>query len=165
MRAPAVLVAFASETGSTARIAEEIAKVLCAAGIGVETRLAAEVESLAPYRALVLGSGVFVRSRHADGGGFLTRHAAELAGMPVWLYCSGPIGRYRGAGLPPTDSASTVVEVARAIGARGAEAFGCGGVAGVDSDLAEPVDMVRVRGWAREIARDLVAGAREVVTA
>src|SRR5512133_1773717 len=106
MGAPVVLVAFASETGSTARIAEEIATELRADGLTVACRLAAEVDELDPFDALVLGSGVYVRSRHTDGGGFLTRHAHDIEGKPVWLFCSGPIGRGRGdAAAASTDSA------------------------------------------------------------
>jgi menaquinone-dependent protoporphyrinogen oxidase len=164
MRAPVVLVAYASETGSTARIAEEIAKELRVAGLGVACRLAAEVDALDPYDALVLGSGVYLRSRNADGGGFLLRHAEAVAARPVWLYCSGPIGRGRG-GAASTESVCTVIDVAHAIGARGAAAFGSLGVDGLEHDLAEPVDMHRVREWAREIAADVRATFPEAVTA
>ena len=162
MGAPVVLVAFASEAGSTARIAGEIASQLRSAGLGVECRLAAEVDALDPYDALVLGSGVFVRSRNADGGGFLNRHAAELGARPVWLFSSGPIGRARTGAARP-DTVGTVVDVGRAIGARGAAAFGCEAEA-LDNDLAEPVDMARVRAWAREIAT-AIRGPLEAVTA
>ncbi|HEY3336003.1 MAG TPA: flavodoxin domain-containing protein [Candidatus Limnocylindrales bacterium] len=167
MRAPVVLVAFASETGSTARIAAEIARELRAAGLGVTCRLAAQATALDPYDALVLGSGVYVRSRNADGGGFLIRHADAIAGKPVWLYCSGPIGRGRGAGagVVTVDRSCTVFEVARAVGARGAAAFGSLGMDALDDDLAEPVDMARVREWAREIAAALLGSRLEAVTA
>jgi menaquinone-dependent protoporphyrinogen oxidase len=163
MRAPVVLVAYASEAGSTARIAGEIAGELRAAGLGVECRLAADVDALDRYDALVLGSGVFVRSRSADGGGFLARHGHSLGTRPVWLFSSGPIGRGPGGPAVP-ESASSVVEVGHAIGARGAAAFGWRGD-NLDDDLAEPGDMARVRAWAREIATEIRGWRLEAVTA
>ena len=156
MSAPIVLVAFATQSGSTAGIAEAIACELRDAGFEVECRPASEVDDLSPYGALVLGSGVYVRSRSADGGGFLTRHAGWAAGRPVWLFCSGPIGRgpAHDAGVPVD---CTVMDVARAIGARGAAAFGAPGVmsdSGV-SVIGRPIDLPRVRSWAHEIAAEL----------
>jgi menaquinone-dependent protoporphyrinogen oxidase len=151
-----VLVVFATQNGSTAGIAEAIACELRAAGFAVECRPASEIDDLAPYRALVLGSGVYVRSRSSDGGGFLARHAGWVAAHPVWLFCSGPIGRG-----PAHDAGvrieGTVVDVARTIGARGAAAFGAPGVAddsGLDA-IGGPIDLPRVRAWAHEIATEL----------
>jgi hypothetical protein len=106
----------------------------------------------------VLGSGVFLPRRASDGGGFLVRHAPALASRPVWLFCAGPIGRGRGAdgtGIAGSGDCS-VNEVARAIGARGSAVFGMPvGTDGRDVDALTPVDLERVRGWAREIAAAL----------
>lgn len=156
MSAPIVLVVFATQSGSTAGIAEAIACELRDAGFTVDCRPASEVDDLAPYSALVLGSGVYVRSRSSDGGGFLARHAAWVAARPVWLFCSGPIGRGQAydAGVPRE---CTVMDVARAIGARGAAAFGSPGVPadnGVGA-IGTPIDLPRVRSWAHEIAAEL----------
>jgi menaquinone-dependent protoporphyrinogen oxidase len=152
MRAPTVLVAFAAQSGSTAGIAELIAAELRLAGLAVECRPAAEVVDLAPYDALVLGSGVFLRSRGSDGGGFLARHASSIAGMPVWLFCAGPIGRGQqlDAGVPVE---CPVMDVARIIGARGAAAFGAGSLPA--DEIGVPFDVRRAREWAREIAAAL----------
>jgi menaquinone-dependent protoporphyrinogen oxidase len=160
MSAPTVLVAFASQHGSTASIAEVIAAELEAAGLMVDRRVASEVESLAPYGALVLGSGVFVRSRSSDGGGFLGRHARELEPQRTWLFCAGPIGRGTSRGADASAECS-VMDVARSIGARGAAAFGYVDVEPpLDSfDPAPPVDLARVRAWARDIALDLGYGS------
>jgi menaquinone-dependent protoporphyrinogen oxidase len=156
MSAPVVLVVFAAQSGSTAGIAEAIACELRDAGFAVECRPASEVEDLAPYGALVLGSGVYVRRRASDGGGFLARHAAWVAARPVWLFCSGPIGRgpAHDAGVP---AECTVMDVARAIGARGAAAFGSPGVPADDGVgvIGRPIDLPRVRSWAHEIAAEL----------
>ncbi len=157
MSAPIVLVAFATQSGSTAGIAEAIACELRAAGHAVECRPASEIDDLAPFSALVLGSGVYIRSRASDGGGFLARHADWVTTRPVWLFCSGPLGRgaAHDAGVP-VDSA--VMDVARRIGARGAAAFGSPGVAADSAadDIGRPIDLPRVRSWAHEIAEELV---------
>jgi menaquinone-dependent protoporphyrinogen oxidase len=181
MSAPIVLVAFASQAGSTASIAEVIATELRAAGLRADCRPASEVDDVTPYGAIVLGSGVFVRGRQSDGGGFLVRHALEVAARPTWLFCVGPIGRGGGTELEPASDGPVVV-VARAIGARGAAAFGTGPGHEADADdIGRPVDLTRVRTWARGIAAELappaqapaaepgrprtVPGTHEVVTA
>jgi menaquinone-dependent protoporphyrinogen oxidase len=156
-----VLVAFASQTGSTAGIAEVIADELRRARFTVDCRPAGEVADLTGYAAVILGSGVFLPRRAADGGGFLARHAEGLTSRDVWLFCAGPIGRGRAteAGLR---AECAVMDVARAIGARGAAAFGAVGLpADVDPlERLAPVDRGRVRAWAREIASDLDASRR-----
>lgn len=154
MRAKPVLVAFASQSGSTAGIAEAIAAELRAAGLAVDCRPASSVASLKPYSALVLGSGVFLRRRASDGGGFLAHHASCVRERPVWLFCSGPIGRGRMADGTPTTECPAV-DVARAIGARGAAAFGALSMDRDADEFDRPVDMRRVREWARGIAAEL----------
>jgi menaquinone-dependent protoporphyrinogen oxidase len=53
-----VLVAYASQCGSTGEIAEAIGQVLCAAGAAVDVRPAERVGDLSPYRAVVVGSAI-----------------------------------------------------------------------------------------------------------
>jgi len=157
-----VLVAFANQVGSTAGIAATIAGVLRRAGLDVDCRLASEVTDLTPYAAVVLGSGVFVPRRRSDGGGFLARHEAALAGRPLWLFCAGPIGRGRcpaGSSAVRSDDCS-VLAVAEAVGARGAAMFGPTELPD-DADLIEhlgPVNVQRVRAWAAAIAEQLRSG-------
>lgn len=157
-----VLVAFANRVGSTAGIATTITGVLRRAGFTVDCSLASEVTDLAPYAAVVLGSGVFVPRRRSDGGGFLARHEADLAGRPLWLFCAGPIGRGRCPAGPDggrTDACS-VIAVAEAVGARGAAMFGPTELA-ADADPIEqlgPVNVQRVRAWAVSIAEQLRSG-------
>jgi menaquinone-dependent protoporphyrinogen oxidase len=156
-----VLVVYANQAGSTAGIANVIAARLRRAGFAVDRQVAGEVADVTPYAGVVIGSGVFVTSRHSDGGGFLARHEATLAERPVWLFSAGPIGRGRcpsGTAADATAECSVVV-VARAVGARGAAVFGPIGLP-EDSDPIErlgPVDHDRVRAWASEIAMDLAA--------
>lgn len=154
MAATRVLVAFANQRGSTAAIADVIAHELRAAGLDAACVPASEVASLHGWDALVLGSGVFVRTRATDGCGFLAHHAASVRTTPVWLFCSGPIGRGRDAdGRPAAEC--PVFEVARRVGARGAAAFGTLSMDRAADEFDRPVDMRRVRAWAQEIAAAL----------
>jgi menaquinone-dependent protoporphyrinogen oxidase len=164
-----VLVAFANQAGSTAAIGEEIAVVLRRAGLQVECRLAGDVTDVSAYRAVVLGSGVFVPRRHSDGGGFLTRHSAELAARPVWLFCAGPIGRGRCSvdATGAADDGCNVSTVAKDVGARGSAAFGpVGPEDGTDPlERLGTIDHARVRAWAAEIAAELIAEGRRAAIA
>jgi menaquinone-dependent protoporphyrinogen oxidase len=164
-----VLIAFANRAGSTAGIAEEIAIVLRRPGLDVECRLASDVTDVTPYDAVILGSGVFVPRRRSDGGGFLSRHRAELATRPVWLFCAGAIGggRCAGDGSDGADDGCNVSTVARDTGARGSAIFGpIAPLEGSDPvDSLGTVDHQRVRAWAAEIAADLVVEGRRAAVA
>ena len=159
-----VLVAFANQAGSTAGIATELAAVLRRAGLAVDCRIAGDVTDVSTYRAVILGSGVFVSSRRSDGGGFLARHEAGLARRPVWLFCAGPIG----GGRCTLDASGAMVDVcsvssvAAAVGARGSAVFGPIAMPeGTDPiDRLGTVDHQRVRAWAGEIAAELLGGGR-----
>jgi menaquinone-dependent protoporphyrinogen oxidase len=87
-----VLIATASKHGSTLEIADEIARVLARHSIDVTDKAVEEVDSLAEYDGVVIGSAVYVGHWMADAVEFVDRHAAELAERPVWLFSSGPIG-------------------------------------------------------------------------
>lgn len=155
-----VLVAFACQNGSTAGIAETIATELRAAGLEADCRPVAAVTDLEPYQAVVLGSGVFLVRRQSDGGGFIARHADELARRDVWLFSAGPIGSADGGhgDEPPADE-PPVVRVAQAIGARGAAQFGTTTLRVAAHDGGLPLGdwraLERVRAWARSIAAEL----------
>jgi menaquinone-dependent protoporphyrinogen oxidase len=155
-----VLVAFSSRSGLTASAADEIADVLRAAGLTVDCRPKEEVTDVSLYRAVILGSGMFVVSRTSDGGGFLERHEAGLRGRDLWLFSTGPIGGRAGRGGPDHESAA--VTVGRAIGARGVAAFGTMGMPSGADPVASlvPADRREIRSWAADIAADLgAAGA------
>ena len=160
MKADRVLVAFGIRAGSTAAIAEVIAAELSAAGLAVDCLAGPEVQDLAPYRAVILGSGVFLPRRRSDGGGFLARHAEALTGRAVWLFCAGPIGDTRSSPAEPDASEPTeraVVAVARDIGARGTAVFGYRLPEDVSTASAafDAEDIRRVHEWARTIATEL----------
>lgn len=160
MSADRVLVAFASQNGSTAGIAETVAAELRAGGFTADCLPAAAVTDLEPYNAVVLGSGVFLARRGSDGGGFIARHGDGLARLAVWLFSAGPIG---GPDTTPPDDprgdAAPVVRVARAIGARGAATFGTSRLLAPAHDGVRSTerwgDHARVIAWAQTIAAEL----------
>lgn len=165
MVTPRVLVAFASEQGSTAEIARLIARTLRERGLDADCLPATSVDDVTPYEGVVLGSGVFLPRHGSDGQGFLARHAATLRGRRVWLFASGPLGRVAhargvptGAGVPdaPGDD-SPLARVAREVGARGQAAFGAmpddAVRPGRDADARDRAG--QVRRWADAIAADL----------
>ncbi len=164
-----VLVAFANRAGSTAGIAEEIATVLGRAGLEVACVLAGDVADVAPYSAVILGSGVFVPRRRSDGGGFLARHEPSLGTRPVWLFSVGAIGGAHcsvdGSGTP--DDGCNVSTVAKAVGARDWAMFGPVALPeGSDPiDRLGTVDHQRVQAWAAAIADTLVTEGRTRATA
>ena len=161
-----VLVAFSSRSGSTAGTAEEIAAVLRSAGFVVDCRPKEEVTDVTLYRAVILGSGMFVASRSSDGGGFLERHRTALRGRDIWLFSAGPIGGRAGRGGDGRSDESAVVTVARAIGARGVTVFGTLGMPGGTDPVASlvPAGRREIRAWAADIAADLGVPTRPHMT-
>ncbi len=87
-----VLVAYASKYGATAEIAEKISQVLQQSGQQTEVLPAKNVRNLTPYKAVILGSAVYIGAWRKEALKFLQVHDQELAKMPVWLFSSGPTG-------------------------------------------------------------------------
>ena len=88
-----VLVAYATKYGATAEIAERIGEVLRQEGLQADVRPAAEVSDLSAYKAVVLGSAVYIGQWRKPAARFLMANEAELARKPVWLFSSGPTGK------------------------------------------------------------------------
>ena len=86
-----VLVAYGTKFGSTAEIAQAIGTALRVAGLEVDVKRAHEVRSLEPYRAVVLGSAVYMARWRRDAMRLLRRRS-ELGEREVWLFSSGPVG-------------------------------------------------------------------------
>jgi menaquinone-dependent protoporphyrinogen oxidase len=87
-----VLVAYASKYGATAEIAEKIGQVLCEAGLDTDVLPADRVGDLTPYKAVVLGSAVYIGMWQKKAATFLKANEKALAERPVWLFSSGPAG-------------------------------------------------------------------------
>jgi menaquinone-dependent protoporphyrinogen oxidase len=87
-----ILIAYASKYGSTAEIAEKIGGVLETGHIAVDVMPAGKVKDLSPYKAVILGSAVYVGKWRKEAVNFLKSYEKVLAGCDVWLFSSGPSG-------------------------------------------------------------------------
>jgi menaquinone-dependent protoporphyrinogen oxidase len=87
-----VLVAYASRHGSTRGIGERIAQRLAASGLPVEALPVEAVRDVRAYDAVVLGSALYMFHWLREASSFARRNSAALAGTPVWLFSSGPLG-------------------------------------------------------------------------
>ena len=94
-----VLVAYATKHGSTEQIAATIGRELRLRGLEADVLSVEEIEDVARYHAIVLGSAVYVGHWLSNARTFVKQHADELADRPTWLFSSGPVGHP----LRPTD--------------------------------------------------------------
>jgi menaquinone-dependent protoporphyrinogen oxidase len=88
-----MLIAVSSKHGSTREIAESIAETIRESGLEVEVADAQDVESVAPYDALIVGSAIFMGRWMGPARELVNRSVDALRGRPVWLFSSGPMGR------------------------------------------------------------------------
>ena len=90
-----VLVSAASRHGATAELAETIADGIrqeVGAGGEVLVRPPGEVDDVADYDAVVLGSAVYFGHWLEEAHDLLLRCGVALWERPVWLFSSGPVG-------------------------------------------------------------------------
>lgn len=87
-----ILVAYATKHGATTEIAEKIGQVLREAGLQADVLPVNRVSDLTPYKALVLGSAVYIGRWRKEAANFLKANEKELTERPVWLFSSGPTG-------------------------------------------------------------------------
>jgi menaquinone-dependent protoporphyrinogen oxidase len=88
-----VLVAYATKYGATAEIAERIGEVLRQARLRTDVLRAGQVRDLTPYRAVVLGSAVYIGKWLKEAEKFLRANERALTERQVWLFSSGPTGK------------------------------------------------------------------------
>jgi menaquinone-dependent protoporphyrinogen oxidase len=62
------------------------------AGVEADVRSADQAGDLAPYQAVVLGSGVYAGQWCKAAASFLKANQQALAARPVWFFSSGPTG-------------------------------------------------------------------------
>ncbi len=84
-----VLVAYASERGSTREMAQHMASRMAVALGPVDCRSVEEVESVSGYQAVVVGSAIHNQSWLPAAAQFFTRLAPELAKRPIWAFSVG----------------------------------------------------------------------------
>ena len=77
-----ILVAYASETGSTVGVAEAIGTTLAEGGASVDVRPMKQVTDLSPYQAVVMGSAIHGKQWLPEATQFVQAHRAELARKP-----------------------------------------------------------------------------------
>jgi menaquinone-dependent protoporphyrinogen oxidase len=87
-----VLVTAATKYGASAEIAQTIAEVLGERGLEPTVLPPEQVEEVDGYDAVVLGSAVYAGHWLKPARELVERHAGGLAGRPVWLFSSGPVG-------------------------------------------------------------------------
>jgi menaquinone-dependent protoporphyrinogen oxidase len=87
-----ILIAYATKHGGTAEISEKIGEVLREAGLSAEVLAVDEVGDVSPYRAVVLGSAVYIGRWRKPAAQFLKANEEALAEKEVWLFSSGPTG-------------------------------------------------------------------------
>ncbi|MEQ4306307.1 flavodoxin domain-containing protein [Plantactinospora sp. B6F1] len=106
----------ASRHGATAEVAERIGIAIRAAlpSATVDVRAAGQVTTVDGYDAVVLGSAVYAGCWLGPARDLVVRHGAALAGVPVWLFSSGPVGDPPRSDEDPAEAAEFVA----AIGAR-----------------------------------------------
>ncbi|WP_258052978.1 flavodoxin domain-containing protein [Streptomyces sp. Ru73] len=167
-----VLIAYGTKTEFTQAIAEEVAAVLREDGLDVEVRPAAEIVSVGPYDAVVLGGELRANRWHRDARRFARRHSAQLRSRPVWFFSSGTsdasdASKDGGADVPPVPSARRAMNQTGArghltVGGRPGRLprglFDRGGAARSSAArdlLADHPEMFRVRDWAHHIANEV----------
>ncbi len=174
-----VLVVYASKHGATGEIAERIAQTLAAAGQQAQVRPVSAAGDLAGYDAFVVGSAVYLGHWQKEAVEFVRRNRAVLAGRPVWLFSSGPLGTgpadAQGQDLTAAAEPREIGEFRQAIAPRGHQVFfgvldpgrlGLGERALRKLPAGRALlpegdfrDWAQIQAWASGIARDSALGA------
>jgi menaquinone-dependent protoporphyrinogen oxidase len=95
-----VLVIHGSRLGATRGIAERVAMRLGAAGLSATVTAADPTAALPAADAYVIGSGIYGQHWMKDAAELVRRNSSALAAKPVWLFSSGPVGRWAAAPDP-----------------------------------------------------------------
>ena len=164
-----VLVTHASKHGATADIARAIGAVLTQHGLETAVLPVAETRALALYDAVVLGSAVYMGRWLDEAKAFIESNEEWLAGLPVWLFTSGPIGEP----LSPADEPIESRELAIQLNARDRRSFAGRldprklgflertAIHFVHAPEGDYLDWQAVRDWATTIATQLLASKAE----
>jgi menaquinone-dependent protoporphyrinogen oxidase len=78
-----ILVAYASESGTTAEVAEAVGEVLCQEGNMVETKWVKNVSDLNNYDAVIIGSAIQYDRWMPEATEFVTANQNILSKLPV----------------------------------------------------------------------------------
>ena len=160
-----MLIAVSSRHGSTREIAGSIAETIREAGIEVSVADAEEVESVAPYDSVIIGSALHMGRWMEPARALVNRSADLLQTRPVWLFSSGPMGRDI---VDPADAAEGM-KLLELVAGRDHRVFA--GKADKDqlgfvertilrmvkNPYGDHRDWPAIREWAMSIARELTA--------
>lgn len=117
-----VLIAFGSQRGGTAGLADMIDDALRELGCETEVSPADGIYDLAGFDAVIVASALYANRWHRDARRFVKRNTTALRQLPVWLVSSGPLDdSAEQSDIPPTKQ---VAKLASRIGARGHVTFG-----------------------------------------
>jgi menaquinone-dependent protoporphyrinogen oxidase len=112
-----ILVASASRHGATAEIASRIGGTLAGRlrergfPARIHVRHAEEVDAVAGYDAVVLGSALYLGRWLEPARELAARHALALRERPVWLFSSGPVGEPPVPADPPGGAARLAADL------------------------------------------------------
>lgn len=84
-----VLIAYDTIHGSTAEVGDRIGKNLCDQGFRVDLRLAAHVEDISEYDAVIVGSAIYKFAWLRDAKVFLQKNQPTLAQLPTAYFIVG----------------------------------------------------------------------------
>jgi menaquinone-dependent protoporphyrinogen oxidase len=84
-----VLIAYDTIHGSTAEVGDRIGKNLCDQGFRVDLRLAAHVEDISEYDAVIVGSAIYKFAWLKDAKAFLQKSQTALAQLPTAYFIVG----------------------------------------------------------------------------
>jgi menaquinone-dependent protoporphyrinogen oxidase len=122
-----ILVVYASKHGATKGIAERITTALRLAGHTAEARPAKDVLVPAGFDAFVIGSAAYFGHWQKEATEFVHHHHELLAGRPVWLFSSGPLGTAtvdaKGHDVRDAAEPKEIAELRAAVGARDHRVF------------------------------------------
>jgi menaquinone-dependent protoporphyrinogen oxidase len=161
-----VLVAYGSKRGGTEGIARTLGEVLASLNHEVEVLPARLALRARGFEAVLVGGALYSNRWHAAARRFVRRREADLRGLPVWFFSSGPLDESAGQReIPPPRQVEELMERVGALGhatfggrlAPDARGFPASAMARERSgDWRAPE---RIRAWAGEVARAL-PGAR-----
>ena len=86
-----VLVAYATNYGSTREVAEAVSVALAEHGVYAIVRATCDVDALDEASAVVLGGALYFFRLHKDARRFLSRHREALKDMSVAVFAMGPV--------------------------------------------------------------------------
>ncbi len=157
-----VLVTWGSKLGGTKGIARMVAEELEYRGVEVAFVPAAELGSVKGFDAVIVGGALYASRWHKAALKFVSRNAAALRRIPVWLFSSGPLDNSADVrSIPPVKDVAVLMERVGALGHATfggklpADAKGFPASAMAKEHAGDWRNPDRVHAWAAEIAAAL----------